>query len=380
MGRPRKRVEKVEKKKSKRSEKKEQAEQKTKDDKRALKLVLQEAERYRKSPKEKEKEQKKSAKKSKKEEKVEWENEPATWVDRSDDESSEREPIEEDDATHSSSEEEETSSEEDSLFDEAEGRCADGIYSALEWVPHMEPNKHISSICVASRNSGKSYLMKSLIKNMLRGFFDLYIVISDTADTRKEYKEAAEEEEGVMCEAFDHLPQGLWDNIKAEHDQAIADGVKPLSICIILDDASAMGIGLDQQLKSLYCNARHCSTSIFWSLHHPKVCDTLIRANSDLIIVLKIKSPQMKESVIKNLLLGSVEFDAIGLPQPKKSMVVPFYEQVLKTYCRDQGDALILDQRPRNQRGNNTNEELFCYRAPKEVKRKPVQEDDRPHD
>ena len=373
MGRPRKRVEKVEKKKSKRSEEKDQVEQKTKDDKRALKLVLQEAERYRKSPKEKEKEQKEVDRKKRKE-----------WLASKPPKP--RKPIEEDDATHSSTEEEEeseeedTSSEEDSLFEEPEGRCTDGIYSALEWVPHMEPNKHISSICVASRNSGKSYLMKSLIKNMLRGFFDLYIVISDTADTRKEYKEAAEEEDGVMCEAFDHLPQGLWDNIKAEHDQAIADGVKPLSICIILDDASAMGIGLDQQLKSLYCNARHCSTSIFWSLHHPKVCDTLIRANSDLIIVLKIKSPQMKESVIKNLLLGSVEFDAIGLPQPKKSMVVPFYEQVLKTYCRDQGDALILDQRPRNQRGNDTNEELFCYRAPKEVKRKPIQEDDRPHD
>jgi hypothetical protein len=366
MTRPRKRVEKVEKKKSKRSERKEEEEEKTKDDKRALKLVLQEAERYRKSPKEKEKEQKKASRKAKKEAEPEEEEE----------ESSEREPIEEDDATHSSSEEED--SEEDSLFEEPEGRCADGMYVPLEWVPHMEPNKHISSICLASRNSGKSYLMRSLIKNSLRGFFDLYIVISDTADTRKEYKEAAEEEEGVMCEAFDHLPHALWDNIKAEHDQAIADGVKPLSICIILDDASAMGVGQDQQLLSLYCNARHCATSIFWSLHHPRVVSTIIRANSDLIIVLKIKAPQMKESVIKNLLMGSIDFPQLGLASPKSEK--KFFESALSTFCKNQGDALVLDQRPRNQRGNDTEEELFRYRAPKEVKRKPVKEDDRPHD
>lgn len=348
-------------KKSRRSEKVEDAEKKTKNDKRALKLVLEEAERFRKSPEEKEK----TRPRKRKEPKPEPEEE---------EESSEPETVEEDDATHSDSQEEDSSD----LFEseeEVEGRCADGMYTALEWVPHMEPNKHISSICLASRNSGKSYLMKSMIKNSLRGFFDLYIVICDTADTRKEYKEAIEGEPGVVVECFDHLPEGLWDNIKADHDAHVEAGTKPLSICIILDDASAMGVGQDQQLLSLYCNARHCATSIFWSLHHPRVVSTIIRSNSDLIIILKIKAPQMRDSVIKNLLMGSIDFPQLGLPPPKSEK--KFFESVLSTYCKNQGDTLVLDQRPRNQRGNDTEEELFQYRAPAEKKHKPVKEDDR---
>ena len=354
-------------KKSRKSERTEDLEKKTKNDKRALKLVLEEAERFRKSPQEKEK----SRPRKRKEPKPEPEEE---------EESSELETVEEDDATHSSSEEVEENSSDLFESEEVEGRCSNGLYTALEWVPHMEPNKHISSICLASRNSGKSYLMKSMIKNSLRGFFDLYIVICDTADTRKEYKEAIEGEPGVVVECFDHLPDGLWDNIKADHDAHVEAGTKPLSICIILDDASAMGIGLDQQLKSLYCNARHCATSIFWSLHHPKVIDTLIRANSDLVIILKIKSPQMRESVIKNLLLGSVDFPLLGMEKPKPSVEKSFFENVLSTYCKNQGDVLILDQRPRNQRGNDTEEELFRYRAPAEKKHKPVKEDDSPYE
>jgi hypothetical protein len=231
-------------------------------------------------------------------------------------------------------------------------------YKPANWKPSFKADKPFSAMCLASRNSGKSFLTKYIFSQVLRGYFNVAFVITQTPDEREEYVEVFTKQ-GVVARGYDDIPETLWTDIKTNFEKRRSEGLSPLKIAVLIDDVGQV-MRQNKDVVEMYTQARHFSLSIWWNSQHTSLIGTVVRGNSDIVVVLKLKSNQLKKSVLDNILRGTVELP----PDVSPADELRFYTQLLATYVKKQGDALICDLRPPGDRGNTGDDELFQFRAP----------------
>lgn len=233
-------------------------------------------------------------------------------------------------------------------------------FSLEPWEPYFraDGSKPFAMLFLASRGSGKSYLVKSLLRNNLADHFDIAYVITSSPDEAKMYRDVLEGN-NIVVEVWSSVPDTLWEDIQKEHLESKAAG-KPWRTLVLIDDM-AMRTKYDEDIMEMYSQGRHHGTSVMLLLQHSKMCDTIIRTNIDLCFVGPITSPQQRESVIKNILQGYVQ----GLPSGMKRVEVKaIYDSILDKYTGSEGDFIVVDSRKTQVRGNAGKEKLFYYRAP----------------
>lgn len=234
----------------------------------------------------------------------------------------------------------------------------DEDYKPASWKPSFKADKPFSAMCLASRNSGKSFLTKYIFSQVLRGYFNVAFVITQTPDEREEYVDVFKNQ-GVVARGYDDIPETLWTDIKSNFEKRRLEGLPPLKIAVLIDDVGQV-MRQNKDVVEMYTQARHFSLSIWWNSQHTSLIGTVVRGNSDIVVVLKLKSNQLKKSVLDNILRGTVELP----PDVSPADELRFYTQLLATYVKKQGDALICDLRPPGDRGNTGDDELFQFRAP----------------
>lgn len=225
-----------------------------------------------------------------------------------------------------------------------------------EWQPQFTRGTHISSIMLASRNSGKSYLAKYLIESRMVNKFDVAFVVCGSPKERDNYVDILSRIH-VFTQAFPDLPDDLWSRIKETQAKRDAEGKKMLDILLLFDDS--VGNKYSEDVKEIYCCGRHHGTTCFYLVQAVTILQPTVRQNTDILILLKAKSAKLRETIIEQMLRGTVELgDVKGVDEKK------FYQRLLSTYAKKQGDALVLDCRDPSQRANQEEEELFRFRAP----------------
>jgi len=239
-------------------------------------------------------------------------------------------------------------------------------FAPTKWVPRFDRGVPFRSVVVGSANSGKSFLLKYFLTNYLTPHpanYDYFIIISESPDESKNYADIIKAR-GIPAVCSDHWPQNLWPQIKADYNKRVEEGLDPLNVCIILDDTGVTDYLNNPDLLRVYSLGRHLKTSCIYLVQSPKMINTLVRGQSDLIFLTKLITPQQREAVEKGILAGAVQLPAeVTAAQERR-----FNKQLMHSYMKNQGEVLVLDNRPHEMRANVSKETLFWFKAPPKTK------------
>ncbi len=216
-----------------------------------------------------------------------------------------------------------------------------------KWKPKFKRGKPFAMLLFASRNSGKSYLMRHLIRSQLKQQYDIIVIISDSPDTKKDFEPCCPPNTVYLSDMNFSIINNLIElNTKREKK-----GKEPLEMLLVFDDKIGKNVKNDDNLLQIFTRGRHIHVSVIFSSQAKKMAETTWLNNADQIVILKQNSAQQRETILKNVLKGTV---AITDKRKENETLA----NIMTAHCSKQGDALIIDNTQTSE--NN----LFWYRAP----------------
>lgn len=216
-----------------------------------------------------------------------------------------------------------------------------------KWKPKYKKGKPFAMLVFASRNSGKSYLMRHLIRENLKQINDIIVIVSDSPDTKADFEPCCPKNTIFLNNMnFSIINMHVQNNAKRSQE-----GKQPLNMLLIFDDKIGNDVKSDENLLQIFTRGRHINVSVMFSSQAKKMAETTWVNNADQIILLKQNSAQQRKTILDNVLKGTVQ-----IQDPRNETKI--YNDIMYNHCSRQGDALVIDNT--QQSSNN----LFWYRAP----------------
>ena len=216
------------------------------------------------------------------------------------------------------------------------------------WEPEFKKGKHFSSLIISSRNSGKSYLCRYLLKYKLRHLYDMFIIICNNLEEREKYQDIVPTEL-----AFSTFDGDMIKEIIAANQKRSKEGKKPINWLVLMDDSIGNKIKNDDDMLQTFATGRHFNVSIIFISQNYSLCNTIWRNNSDLIFMLKQNSSQARKAIKENIIAGSIYIE-----KDENKLI----NKVMHNYMSKVGDVLVVDYR------NACSDNLFRFRAPDGLK------------
>lgn len=224
---------------------------------------------------------------------------------------------------------------------------ASGTVKLATWKPKFKRGDYFSMLIFASRNSGKSYLIKHLIRTYLRDKYDIFIVVSDSGDTESDLGPVLPPE---RTQFWNEMNYGAITIMEGQNKERTAEGKKPLSMLIVFDDKVSVRQRSDDRLMQLFTRGRHMHLSIIFSSQAKKFADTGFLNNADYVLLLKANSQQQRKTILDNVLKGTVE-------TPDEVNENKYLTMIMRQYMSNVGDVIVIDCK------KGTNGGLLRYRA-----------------
>lgn len=270
---------------------------------------------------------------------------------------------------------EDDDSDEEDLGDFKKYRSKDGTithkFEPDVWIPNFPLNEAVRVAHIGNSKSGKSFALKWFLQHRLLnsgpgGFFQFVIIVTENVKEMINYSN--------ICRAFG-IPfktQKAWQVgdrkiIKKAAEARMAEGKEPNNILIIIDDfqpGSMSGTPPKDtptgEILALYCSGRHYYASIWIQAQYPTMIGHIARANCNLAFINQSRNITAQESVIENILRGSVKMP----PGCTKAKETRFYKSLMGTYAGKLGDMLVVDTREDEVKANKSGKDIFKFRAP----------------
>ena len=161
------------------------------------------------------------------------------------------------------------------------------------------------NIFVGKRNSGKSILMKHMMKQFHSSFRKTYL-ISPSEKINKFYGDIVKNE-CIYDEYNEKWMEMLILNMTKQNEGLTQKDKKFSNILLVLDDlASDANFHSSKSLQILVARGRHVGITLYISLQHLNSCGPLVRSNSDYIFCGKLSRTSL-ELLIENYMTGEVD-------------------------------------------------------------------------
>lgn len=161
-----------------------------------------------------------------------------------------------------------------------------GIEEIIDRLP-----KYFTISVASKRNSGKSYLVGKLVKELIRQKkVDVVLVMSGSAHLNKDWDFLPS---NLVMDFDEEVLQNIWD----KQEQSIVEKKKTKHILIIMDDCLANKDAIRSQVVNKYYSlGRHILTSfIIISQHSSVLLSPIIRGNSDIILWSKLNKYALEQ-------------------------------------------------------------------------------------
>lgn len=157
--------------------------------------------------------------------------------------------------------------------------------------------KPVAMIVSASRNQGKSYLIKDIITNIRNSGsgWDMYIVFSNTL------------ENGFYQ---DFIPgktkYGSYDptvirKLLTIQKEKLSENKRPPSVLVIFDDCVSNKMIYDEEINFLFTRGRHLNLSVIFITQSPTMVNSVWRQNTTHLFVLRSKGKSL-DHILDNFL------------------------------------------------------------------------------
>lgn len=207
--------------------------------------------------------------------------------------------------------------------------------------------KPFAMILTASRNRGKSFLIKHLYQTQWKNKFDLVILFSNTIlsggyDYINKPTKYSEYDEDIITQ--------LWDIQETQKEE---NGYM-LNILVVLDDCISNAVRESQALSDLFTKGRHALISVVFSTQNPVQASQTFRQNCNYSVMLKTMG-RGKEHLINSYLLDLVDPEDCQSMKPYKYM-----NQILKEVWSEPYQALVIEY---DKQGDEIQDCVFHYRV-----------------
>jgi hypothetical protein len=182
----------------------------------------------------------------------------------------------------------------------------DDPFKLKTWRPERERTP-FASLLLASRNSGKSHLIRTLWEKTWKTRFKLVVVFCGS-DHDEAYPSFLP---GRLF--FKTFRPDIVQKFKQMNEDRVAAGLEQIPILFIVDDCSESRERYDDDLRSLYTRGRHWALSIVFASQAIQLSDTVARNNSDFVILGLQRGAAGRDLAIDNFLKGLVETEDLPL-------------------------------------------------------------------
>jgi hypothetical protein len=169
-----------------------------------------------------------------------------------------------------------------------------------EWVfkDQVKNDEMFSMSIVASRKSGKTTFLYNLADE-LDGRFDLVILCSNSLQAGT-YDFAKKRQNWALFDEYDSRLIGICESLQRQTENAF-------KFCFILDDCSSLTqVKYSDELLQLFIRGRNMKMSVIVSTQSPMLINKNSRQNTDFLVLLKLRTPDMKEDVVNHFIRGSL--------------------------------------------------------------------------
>lgn len=205
-------------------------------------------------------------------------------------------------------------------------------------------------LMVASRNSGKSTLIRSLWHSQLVNHFDIVLTFCST-DFDEAYQDTFP---GSLF--YEELQSAVIERTLKVQEQRKKQNKKMAQVLVVVDDLSTDRERYDPMLKRLYTRGRHYDVSVIFSTQATQLSDPVWRNNSDYVFIGRQMGARAREVVVEQFLMGSVDSD--DLPSGVKEKT--FLKRVVRDNTRDYS-FVVVDY---NQGSGDLVDTMYHYKAP----------------
>lgn len=221
------------------------------------------------------------------------------------------------------------------------------------WKPQTVPIP-FSSMIIASRRSGKSYLIKHLFTKYWAKKFDIVVVMSPT-NFNGFY------EEFIFGNFFfDELNAEFLELLLTKQKKREEEGKKSRKVLLILDDCSDDRERYSGLIQKIYTKGRHYNISVIFSTQESVLTSTVWRNNSDFIIVGKQLGGRGRQNVADNFLIGNIDEDEVPAGLSERG----YMGQLLRKYTADHSFIVLSYLNTTN----NFSDTVLQYKVNEEVK------------
>ena len=198
------------------------------------------------------------------------------------------------------------------------------VNKILKWNKEFPINKKrrvcFSSIFIAPRRSGKSFMIKHLLATSLKNKFD-HIIVFTTKQGIKDYSEFIPG--NLLFEGFNARKMNLIRDINDKR-------LKPFNILVILDDTCSRKEKYNAAIQELYTNGRHSGVSIIYTTQSPTLVDNNIKMNSDLILIWDVFNTRGRRYISQNLLSGVLHDKNFDKVSEEENFYLNLYKDITK--------------------------------------------------
>jgi hypothetical protein len=179
-------------------------------------------------------------------------------------------------------------------------------FELKQWKPSRE-RVPFACLLLASRNSGKSHLIRTLWTKVWYRKFKLVVVFCGS-DHDEAYPTFLP---GRLF--FQTFRRDVVDRLKKLNEARAAANQPQLPVLFILDDCSESRERYDDELRSLYTRGRHWNFSVVFASQGIQLSDTVARNNADFVILGLQRGAAGRALAIDNFLKGLPETDDLPI-------------------------------------------------------------------
>lgn len=206
------------------------------------------------------------------------------------------------------------------------------LYDDTEYDKGIAKKTHFSSLFIGSSKSGKSTLIKHMIKE-LEERYDLIIIFSQSLhDPMYDFINYGEKSKYI---AFDDFNKSIINDIFKLNKLT----KNALNVLVLFDDLVNLSTRDNNEITQMFIRGRNSGISILYSTQHYSLMNKAVRANANYIFLLRTNSPSVRISLAEHFL-----YNILPVPisnQSSKTRKLEYYNNYIMDKTQNYGIIIV---------------------------------------
>jgi GTPase SAR1 family protein len=151
--------------------------------------------------------------------------------------------------------------------------------------------------CIGAIGAGKTSFAWTLFNKLYKNYYDEFIVISGTADSKDTWEKVNQRSVLFLNDFDDEAMRDYISDLEKTQEERKAKGKFPLRVCLLLDDIIFQGYNRNRVgvLENLLMTCRHYNITVCLLLQHTKMISAAMRNQIFVFCVFRLTAVDLEK-------------------------------------------------------------------------------------